>query len=166
MRWRKIWRCSSAEERSGRQRSPGATRKCDRHRRLQCGCDWHEEKRWGNAAALDLLKNHLGANGKNVRYYAAGDKPELPDELKGLKATILGPPPKKAKAFLALMDLKKGVGQYLDSMTDGDDGPKPIQPFPTEWTADLEKDYQAKGCATTIAIDYKRVHQGRGQFAA
>src|SRR5690242_6862381 len=24
----------------------------------------------GNAAALDLLKNHLGKNGENVRYYA------------------------------------------------------------------------------------------------
>ncbi|MBK7600330.1 MAG: hypothetical protein IPJ07_18155 [Acidobacteria bacterium] len=29
----------------------------------------------GNAAALDLLKNHLGQNGNNVRYYA-GDKPD------------------------------------------------------------------------------------------
>ena len=30
----------------------------------------------GNAAALDVLKNQFGDNGKNVRYYAAGDKPE------------------------------------------------------------------------------------------
>lgn len=97
----------------------------------------------GNAAALDTLKNHLGGDGKKVRYYAAGDKPELPAELKGLKATILGPPPKKAKAFLALTDLKKGVGQYLDSMTDGDEGRKPIEPFPQEWTAQKE-DYKPK----------------------
>jgi beta-lactamase superfamily II metal-dependent hydrolase len=97
----------------------------------------------GNAKALDLLKNHLGGDGKKVRYYAAGDEPELPDELKGLKATILGPPPKKAKAFLALTDLKKGVGQYLDSLTDGDDGRKPIEPFPQEWTASKE-DYKPK----------------------
>jgi beta-lactamase superfamily II metal-dependent hydrolase len=95
----------------------------------------------GNAAALDLLKNHLGSNGEKVRYYAAGDKPELPDELEGLKATILGPPPEKAKAFLALMDLKKGVGQYLDSLTDGDDGPKVIQPFSWEWTGSGKKQY-------------------------
>jgi hypothetical protein len=96
----------------------------------------------GNAAALDLLKNHLGDNGKKVRYYAAGDEPELPEELKGLKASILGPPPKKAKAFLALTDLKKGVGQYLDSMTDSGEGRKSIEPFPQEWTADLERDYK------------------------
>jgi len=98
----------------------------------------------GNAAALDMLKNHLGENGKKVRYYAAGDEPELPDELVGLTATILGPPPQKARAFLALTDLKKGVGQYLDSMTDGDEGRKPIEPFPQEWTADLKRDYRPR----------------------
>ena len=98
----------------------------------------------GNAAALHVLKTQLGDNGKRVRYYAAGDEPELPDELKGLTATILGPPPKKAKAFLALTDLKKGVGQYLDSMTDGDEGRKSIEPFPQEWTAVLERDYKPR----------------------
>jgi beta-lactamase superfamily II metal-dependent hydrolase len=117
-----------------------------------------KKRRGGNAAALDLLKNHLGANGNNVRYYAAGDKAELPNELKGLTATILGPPPKKAKAFLALMDLKKGVGQYLDSVTDGDDGPKAIQPFPTEWSADSPKDYPKKDLRRD-PIDYNRCIQ-------
>jgi beta-lactamase superfamily II metal-dependent hydrolase len=96
-----------------------------------------------NAKALETLKSHLGDEGKKVRYYAAGDDPELPPELKGLKATILGPPPKKAKAFLALMDLKKGVGQYLDSLTDGDEGRKAIEPFPQEWTANKE-DYKPR----------------------
>src|ERR1043165_1038584 len=62
-----------------------------------------KKKRGGNAAALDLLKNQLGSNGDNVRYYAAGDTAELPKELKELKATILGPPPEKAKPFLAWM---------------------------------------------------------------
>ena len=96
----------------------------------------------GNAAALDLLKNHLGQNGKNVRYYAANDEPELPEELEGLTAKILGPPPKKAKVFLTLMDLKKGVGQYLDSMNDADDGPpKPIEPFSQEWDATLQNNF-------------------------
>lgn len=98
----------------------------------------------GNAKALDTLKIQLGENGKRVRYYAAGDDPELPDELTGLKATILGPPPKKAKAFLALTDLKKGVGQYLDSIEDGDEGRKAIKPFPQEWFADLATDYKPK----------------------
>ncbi|HXD32794.1 MAG TPA: hypothetical protein VN643_16845 [Pyrinomonadaceae bacterium] len=99
----------------------------------------------GNAGALDVLKNHLGKNGENVRYYSAGDEPELPAELKGLKATILGPPPKKAKAFLALTDLKKGVGQYLDSIEDGEDGPTAINPFRGEWSSkELPTEYKAK----------------------
>jgi beta-lactamase superfamily II metal-dependent hydrolase len=113
------------------------------------------KKGGSNAVALDLLKNHLGNNGKNVRYYAAGDKAELPDELDGLKATILGPPPKKAKAFLNLMDLKKGVGQYLDSLEDGEGGPKAIQPFPKEWNANEKKDYP-KEDLRKFPIDYKQ----------
>lgn len=108
-----------------------------------------------NAIALDVLKNQLGEKGKKVRYYAADDEPELPDELKGLKATILGPPPKKAKAFLSLMDLKKGVGQYLDSMTDGKDGAKAIQPFADVWKAKLEEDYPKKD-ARDFDIDYQQ----------
>lgn len=99
-----------------------------------------KKKGGSNAIALDMLKKHLGDNGNKVRYYAADDDPELPPELKGLKAKILGPPPKKAKAFLALMDLKKGVGQYLDSR-EGDESSKGIQPFSYEWTADLKRDY-------------------------
>jgi hypothetical protein len=114
-----------------------------------------KKKLSGNAAALDLLKNHLGSNGKNVRYYAAGDEAELPDELQDLKATILGPPPKKAKAFLALMDLKKGVGQYLDSMNDSDEGPKAVQPFPREWNAASQKDYP-KADLREFPINYKQ----------
>ncbi len=112
----------------------------------------------GNAAALDLLKNHLGKDGKNVRYYAAGDKAHLPAELEGLKATILGPPPEKAKVFLSLMDLKKGVGQYLDSMTDGADGPSTIQPFPVEWTADARSHYP-KNDVRGFPVDYNQCIQ-------
>jgi hypothetical protein len=110
----------------------------------------------GNAAALDLLKNHFGNNGKNVRYYAAGDKAELPPELEGLTAEILGPPPKGAKAFVALTDLKKGVGQYLDSTTASDTGAKAIHPFPPYWSADLQKDYPARD-GDRFSIDYKSV---------
>lgn len=117
-----------------------------------------KKKGGGNAVALDLLKNHLGANGKKVRYYAAGDKAQLPDELDGLKATILGPPPEKARAFLALMDLKKGVGQYLDSINDTDDGPTPIQPFPREWTGDVKKQY-SKTDVRGYPIDYAQCIQ-------
>ena len=110
-----------------------------------------KKKLSGNALALDILKNQLGSNGENVRYYAAGDKPELPKELEELKATILGPPPEKAKAFLALMDLKKGIGQYLDSTTDGDDGPSAIQPFAKEWVVE-PKDYPVQE-----SIDYAKI---------
>lgn len=117
-----------------------------------------KKKAGSNAVALDLLKNHLGSNGKNVRYYSAGDKAELPDELEGLKATILGPPPEKARAFLSLMDLKKGVGQYLDSITDTDDGPAPIQPFPREWTGDALKHYPTQD-VRGFPIDYKQCIQ-------
>ena len=122
------------------------------------------KKKGGNAAALDILKNRLGEDGKKVRYYAAGDKPELPDELQELKATILGPPPQKAKVFLTLMDLKKGVGQYLDSMSAGDDGAKAIQPFPDEWVAKEEekgvpKEDYPKVDLKEKPIDYKRFVQ-------
>jgi len=101
-------------------------------------------KRGGlNAKALDVLKQHLGENGKKVRYYAAGDKPEVPSELVDLKATILGPPPQQAGAFMALTDLKKGVGQYLDSISDSERKPKALEPFPYEWEArSLKKDYK------------------------
>jgi hypothetical protein len=102
-----------------------------------------QRKLSGNALALDLLKNHLGKNGENVRYYAAGDEPELPSELKGLKASILGPPPKEAQVFMKLEDLKKGVGQYLDSATGGDGGTSAILPFRKQWWFDPARDYPA-----------------------
>lgn len=111
----------------------------------------------GNAIALDMLKNYLGDNGRKVRYYKAGDKPELPTELRGLRATILGPPPLKAKAFLALTDLKKGVGQYLDSMTESLGDPEPIRPFSFEWAAD-QREYPNSD-RRGILIDYKKISQ-------
>jgi beta-lactamase superfamily II metal-dependent hydrolase len=69
-----------------------------------------------NAASLTFLKTGLGLE---PQYYAKGDKPKLPKVLKdaGLTAEILGPPPADAMDFMKLMDLKKGVGQYL-----GEDG--------------------------------------------
>src|SRR5258705_3118203 len=99
------------------------------------------KKGGGNAAALDVLKNQLGENGKNVRYYAAGDKPDLPPSLVGLSAEILGPPPKDAKAFIQLTDLTKGVGQYLDSTTNGDNGARAIHPFRGHWISNSSADY-------------------------
>jgi beta-lactamase superfamily II metal-dependent hydrolase len=114
------------------------------------------KKGGSNATALDLLKNHLGDNGKNVRYYAAGDKPELPPELKGLSAEILGPPPQHAQVFMKLTDLKKGVGQYLDSTTGSDNGAKAIHPFGPQWCADPHYDYPSQD-VRGFNIDYQQV---------
>jgi hypothetical protein len=110
----------------------------------------------GNAAALDLLKNHLGKNGKNVRYYAAGDVPELPPELEGLSARILGPPPKEAKAFMKLEDLKKGVGQYLDSNSSDDNSSVGLQPFRPQWHTDPSRAYP-KTDTTGKPLNYEEV---------
>jgi len=112
----------------------------------------------GNAAALDLLKNKLGEQGKNVRYYAAGDVPELPAELAGLSAKILGPPPQSAKAFINLTDFKKGVGQYLDSTTGSDDGAKAISPFKRQWS-DPTPHLYPKEDGGGWPIDYKAIVQ-------
>ena len=67
-----------------------------------------------NARSLDLLKSRLGVT---PEYYAKGDVPKLPAALTkaGLTAEILGPPPANEFDFLKMMDLKQGVGQYLDA---------------------------------------------------
>jgi beta-lactamase superfamily II metal-dependent hydrolase len=79
-----------------------------------------------NAASLALLKTGFGAT---PEYYAAGDVPTVPTSLAkaGLTAQILGPPPVDDIAFLKLMDLTKGVGQYLGDEVE-DDG-EPFAPF-------------------------------------
>jgi beta-lactamase superfamily II metal-dependent hydrolase len=72
-----------------------------------------------NAASLDLLKRGFGVK---PAYYAGGDVPALPDGLAraGLTAQILGPPPLADLDLMKLMDLKKGVGQYLDAPAAGE----------------------------------------------
>src|SRR5271157_1162409 len=81
-----------------------------------------------NAASLNLLKHGLGVEPK---YYYKGQSPELPKPLvdAGLAAKILGPPPPDATAFMRLMDLKKGVGQYLEASTGTSVNPKRFRPF-------------------------------------
>ncbi len=114
----------------------------------------------GNAAALDILKNQFGKNGKNVRYYAEHDTPELPPELVGLTAEILGPPPKDAKAFIEVMDLKKGVGQYLDSTTTSDSGAVAIHPFRPEWIDERHQEYPDKSRFRFVEpIDYREIQK-------
>ena len=83
-----------------------------------------------NAQALALLKQ--GFPGVTPRYYKGGDKAELPKALAdaGLSAVILGPPPIDDIALMKLMDLQKGVGQYL---APGGDIEPPLDPFGAAW---------------------------------
>jgi beta-lactamase superfamily II metal-dependent hydrolase len=87
-----------------------------------------------NAASLAFLKTGLGVE---PEYYGKGDKPKLPKALKnaGLTAEILGPPPLDRVDFLKLMDLKKGVGQYLGESSD-DGEVKAFDPFGGAWHAE------------------------------
>jgi beta-lactamase superfamily II metal-dependent hydrolase len=81
-----------------------------------------------NAASLTLLKTGLGVT---PSYLARGDEAPLPPSLvaAGLAAEILGPPPPDALAFVKLMDLKKGVGQFLDQRSPDGAAPALASPF-------------------------------------
>ena len=74
-----------------------------------------------NAASLNFLKQGTGVE---PQYYSKGDTPKLPPSLvkAGLTAEILGPPPTDDTDFMKLMDLKKGVGQFLGEETDSGAG--------------------------------------------
>lgn len=87
-----------------------------------------------NQASLAFLKTGLGVK---PQYYAKGDQPALPASLAraGLKATILGPPPIDEIEFMKLMDLKKGLGQYLDN-ADGGLPDSKFLPFEEKFHAD------------------------------
>jgi beta-lactamase superfamily II metal-dependent hydrolase len=89
-----------------------------------------------NAASLAFLKSGLGLE---PEYYVKGDQPKVPKVLKdaGLTAQILGPPPTDALDFMKLMDLKKGVGQYLGEAEDGNS--KTFDPFGTSWHAEASE---------------------------
>ena len=83
-----------------------------------------------NATALDLLKHQLGVV---PAYYQDGDTAKLPAPLleAGVRATILGPPPVRDLDLMKLMDLQKGVGQYLDEA--GEESGEVCIPFGPEW---------------------------------
>jgi hypothetical protein len=87
-----------------------------------------------NAKALNLLKN--GFAGVVPEYYQAGATAKLPPALAqvGVTAQILGPPPVADVALMKLMDLQKGVGQYLaDEELEGTDSRAPFGP---RWEVD------------------------------
>jgi len=90
-----------------------------------------------NKRSLDMLKRGLGVAPK---YYAKGDTPELPEALvkAGLTAAILGPPPANEFDFLKMMDLKKGVGQYLDAVGVAS-GRARLMPFAREFIVDARE---------------------------
>lgn len=87
-----------------------------------------------NAVALNLLKHGFA----NVvpRYYKAGDPAELPQSLveAGVVTKILGPPPVQDVDLMKLMDLRKGVGQYLAENGEGTSDES--APFAPVWEID------------------------------
>lgn len=85
-----------------------------------------------NARSLELLKKKLGVTPK---YYAKGNEPELPKGLvdAGFTAAILGPPPIDELDFLKMMDLTKGVGQYLDAPGGASTEKVKLSPFGPEF---------------------------------
>jgi hypothetical protein len=85
-----------------------------------------------NAVALALLKS--GFSNVTPRYYKRGDTAELPQVLADaeLVAQILGPPPITALDLMQMMDLKKGVGQYLADQDEHEESGD-FAPFGPEW---------------------------------
>jgi hypothetical protein len=86
-----------------------------------------------NAKALELLKSGLGVT---PQYYQRGDKAKLPKLLAdaGLTCKVLGPPPLDDVDLMKLMDLTKGVGQYLAGNGNGGKGVR--APFAPKWELD------------------------------
>ena len=87
-----------------------------------------------NAVALNLLKH--GFADVEPRYYKGGDAADLPQPLAraGVQAQILGPPAVDDLALMKLMDLQKGVGQYLAAQGEGDADVS--APFGPQWEVD------------------------------
>ena len=92
-----------------------------------------------NATALKMLKNDFGAK---PEYYKANDTPTVPASLAkaGLAARIFGPPPVDDLALMKLMDLKKGVGQYLTGAPAGQ-AATGFAPFDAGWTDEGGRSY-------------------------
>jgi beta-lactamase superfamily II metal-dependent hydrolase len=102
-----------------------------------------------NANALNLLKSFPGAP---PSYYQGGQNPVLPPAFQqaGISARILGPPPIADVQLMKLMDLQKGVGQYLDSPMAVD--PKADAPFGTIWEVDVGKFYPPEAFAEWCSV--------------
>jgi beta-lactamase superfamily II metal-dependent hydrolase len=113
---------ASAGENTARQYMQNAT-----------GDDDVKGAKGSNTLALNLLKH--GFAGVTPKYYQGGDAAKLPPDLvkAGLTAQILGPPPVADLDLMKLMDLKKGVGQYLTKEAAADT--RGGAPFSPKWEA-------------------------------
>lgn len=87
-----------------------------------------------NAKALALLRNGF-ANKPPVHYYQAGDRPELPESLKGaITAEILSPSPRDSQGEFAADDDK--AEQYFEAASEtGLPDTSPFKPFIRDWPA-------------------------------
>jgi beta-lactamase superfamily II metal-dependent hydrolase len=92
-----------------------------------------------NANALALLKGGIG--GLEPDYYQAGQIPTLPAAFTqlGIGAKILGPPPIDDVPLMKLMDLQKGIGQYMVRVGAAPTGVDP--PFGEAWEVDPDNFY-------------------------
>ena len=93
-----------------------------------------------NAASLAFLKTGLGVK---PTYYKAGDEAKLPPTLAaaGVNARILGPPPVEDADLMKLMDLQRGVGEYLAASGSSAEDDAEFAPFGDVWTAKVEDCY-------------------------
>jgi hypothetical protein len=90
-----------------------------------------EPEHGGNAFALRILNGRISK--VTPDYYQADQEPNLPASFKTaeIKAKILGPPPIADLQLMKMMDLKKGVDQYLAEASVGTPDFRP--PFARVW---------------------------------
>jgi len=83
-----------------------------------------------NAVAVDALRSGFGGAARKVRYFQAGARPEVPEELRGLTARVLGPP--RDAAFLKRMDPPAGQ-RYLQLKGRRAEAVNALVPFLKKW---------------------------------
>jgi beta-lactamase superfamily II metal-dependent hydrolase len=115
-----------------------------------------------NAAALDLLKH--GFTGVVPEYYQGGSNPRLPAGLMqaGITAQILGPPPIADLDLMKLMDLQKGVGQYLVNADLA--GTQMGAPFARKWEMQPGKTEERDGETLYAPDSYREWLENRNNY--
>lgn len=84
----------------------------------------------GNAVAVDALRSRFGGAARKVRYFEAGARPEVPEELRGLTVRVLGPP--RDPAFLKRMNPPAGQ-RFLQLKGRQAEPLNPLVPFLKKW---------------------------------